>query len=151
MRIDPETVERIKQAASVSDVIGDYVTIKKKGANYWACCPFHGEKTPSFSISPSKGIYKCFGCGKAGDSVRFIMDIEGLGYGEALRHLAKKYGIEIQEQELTDDQVQKQNEREMAEYIFSILKSQKPIIWSWGANSFANENGNLILTLIRYP
>lgn len=112
MRIDPETIERIKQAASVADVIGDYVTVKKKGANYWACCPFHGEKTPSFSISPSKGIYKCFGCGKAGDSVRFIMEIEGLGYGEALRHLAKKYGIEIQEKELTDDQVQKQNERE---------------------------------------
>jgi len=112
MRIDPETIERIKLAASVTDVIGDYVTLKKKGANYWACCPFHGEKTPSFSISPSKGIYKCFGCGKAGDAVRFIMDMEGLGYGEALRHLAKKYGIEIQEQVLTDDQVQKQNERE---------------------------------------
>ena len=67
MRIDPETVERIKQAAAVAEVIGDYVTVKKKGANYWACCPFHGEKTPSFSISPSTGIYKCFGCGKAGD------------------------------------------------------------------------------------
>ncbi len=112
MRIDPETVERIKQAAAVADVIGDYVTVKKKGANYWACCPFHGEKTPSFSISPSKGIYKCFGCGKAGDSVRFVMDIEGLGYGEALRHLAKKYGIDIQEEEMTDDQILRQNERE---------------------------------------
>jgi len=128
MRIDPETVERIKQAASVSDVIGDYVTLKKKGANYWACCPFHGEKTPSFSISPSKGIYKCFGCGKAGDSVRFIMDMEGLGYGEALRHLAKKYGIEIQEQELTDDQVQKQNERES---LFIIL--------DWAKDFFRNQ------------
>ena len=84
MRIDPETVERIKQTAAVADVIGDYVTIKKKGANYWACCPFHGEKTPSFSISPAKGIYKCFGCGKAGDSVRFVMDMEGLGYGDCL-------------------------------------------------------------------
>jgi hemoglobin/transferrin/lactoferrin receptor protein len=80
----------------VADVIGDYVSLKKKGANLWACCPFHGEKSPSFSVSPAKGIYKCFGCGKAGDSIRFIMDIEGLGYGEALRHLAKKYGIEIQ-------------------------------------------------------
>jgi DNA primase len=60
-------------------VIGDYVSLKKKGANLWACCPFHGEKSPSFSVSPAKGIYKCFGCGKAGDSVRFIMDIEGLG------------------------------------------------------------------------
>lgn len=128
MRIDPETVERIKQAAAVADVVGDYVTVKKKGANYWACCPFHGEKTPSFSISPSKGIYKCFGCGKAGDSVRFIMDIEGLGYGEALRHLAKKYGIDIQEEELTDDQIVRQNEREslliILEYAKDFFKKQ---------------------------
>lgn len=128
MRIDPETVERIKQAAAVADVVGDYVTVKKKGANYWACCPFHGEKTPSFSISPSKGIYKCFGCGKAGDSVRFIMDIEGLGYGEALRHLAKKYGIDIQEEELTDDQIVRQNEREslliILEYAKEFFKKQ---------------------------
>ncbi|MEY3646658.1 MAG: primase, partial [Bacteroidota bacterium] len=128
MRIDPETVERIKQTAAVADVIGDYVTIKKKGANYWACCPFHGEKTPSFSISPSKGIYKCFGCGKAGDSVRFIMDIEGLGYGEALRHLAKKYGIDIQEEEMTDDQLMRQNEREslliMLEFAKEFFKKQ---------------------------
>jgi DNA primase len=128
MRIDPETVERIKQTAAVADVIGDYVSVKKKGANYWACCPFHGEKTPSFSISPSKGIYKCFGCGKAGDSVRFIMDIEGLGYGEALRHLAKKYGIDIQEEEMTDDQLLRQNEREslliILEYAKEFFKKQ---------------------------
>lgn len=128
MRIDPETVERIKQAAAVADVIGDYVTVKKKGANYWACCPFHGEKTPSFSISPSKGIYKCFGCGKAGDSVRFVMDIEGLGYGEALRHLAKKYGIDIQEEEMSDDQILRQNEREslfiMLDYAKEFYKKQ---------------------------
>ncbi len=128
MRIDPETVERIKQAAAVAEVIGDYVTVKKKGANYWACCPFHGEKTPSFSVSPSKGIYKCFGCGKAGDSVRFVMDIEGLGYGEALRHLAKKYGIDIQEEEMTDDQILRQNEREslfiMLDYAKEFFKKQ---------------------------
>lgn len=128
MRIDPETVERIKQAAAVAEVIGDYVTVKKKGANYWACCPFHGEKTPSFSISPSKGIYKCFGCGKAGDSVRFVMDIEGLGYGEALRYLAKKYGIDIQEEEMTDDQILRQNEREslfiMLDYAKEFFKKQ---------------------------
>ncbi|MCX6193566.1 MAG: DNA primase [Cytophagales bacterium] len=128
MRIDPETVERIKQTAAVADVIGDYVTIKKKGANYWACCPFHGEKTPSFSISPAKGIYKCFGCGKAGDSVRFVMDMEGLGYGEALRHLAKKYGIDIQEEEMTDDQLVRQNEREslliILEYAKEFFKKQ---------------------------
>lgn len=112
MRIDPATIERIRQSSDVADVIGDYVSLKKKGANLWACCPFHGEKSPSFSVSPAKGIYKCFGCGKAGDSIRFIMDIEGLGYGEALRHLAKKYGIEIQETVMTDEQLQSQNERE---------------------------------------
>ncbi len=112
MRIDQETIDRIKHAAEIADVIGDYVSLKKKGANLSACCPFHGEKTPSFSVSPAKGIYKCFGCGKAGDSVRFIMDIEGIGYGEALRHLAKKYGIEIQETKLTDEQLLAQNERE---------------------------------------
>ncbi len=142
MRIDPETVERIKQAAAVAEVIGDYVTVKKKGANYWACCPFHGEKTPSFSISPSKGIYKCFGCGKAGDSVRFVMDMEGLGYGEALRHLAKKYGIDIQEEEMSDDQILRQNEREslfiMLDYAKEFFKKQlydtedgKSIAWPY--------------------
>lgn len=112
MRIDESTIERIRQSADIADVIGDYVSLKKKGANLWACCPFHGEKSPSFSVSPAKGIYKCFGCGKAGDAIRFIMDIEGLGYGEALRHLAKKYGIEIQETQLSDEQQLAQNERE---------------------------------------
>lgn len=128
MRLDSETIDRIKSTAQVVEVVGDYVTLRKKGANYWACCPFHGEKTPSFSISASKGIYKCFGCGKAGDSVRFIMDMEGLGYGEALRHLAKKYGIEIKEEVQSDEQMQKQNEREslfiVLEYAKNFFKSQ---------------------------
>jgi DNA primase len=111
-RIDPQIIDQIKQAADVAEVIGDYVSLKKKGANLWACCPFHGEKSPSFSVSPAKGIYKCFGCGKAGDATRFVMDIEGIGYPEALRHLAKKYGIEIIEAEYTDEQQEAQNERE---------------------------------------
>ena len=123
MRIDPVTIERIKQTADVADVIGDYVSLKKKGANLWACCPFHGEKSPSFSVSPAKGIYKCFGCGKAGDSIRFIMDIEGLGYGEALRHLAKKYGIEIQETIMTDEQLLAQNERESLLIVLNYAKN----------------------------
>jgi DNA primase len=112
VRIDESTIQQIKSIASLTDVIGDYVSLKKKGANFWACCPFHGEKTPSFSISPSKGIYKCFGCGKSGDSIRFIMDIEGINYGEALRQLAKKYGIDIKEEEFSDEQLIRQNERE---------------------------------------
>jgi DNA primase len=123
LRIDPETIERIKQAADITEVIGDYVSLKKKGANLWACCPFHGEKSPSFSVSPPKGIYKCFGCGKAGDSVRFVMDIEGLGYGEALRHLAKKYGIEIQETKVTDEQLEAQNARESLYIVLNYAKN----------------------------
>jgi DNA primase len=111
-RIEPYIIDQIKLAADVVEVIGDYVSLKKKGGNYWACCPFHGEKSPSFSVSAPKGIYKCFGCGKAGDAVRFVMDIEGLTYPEALRHLAKKYGIEIVESEQSDEQQIQQNERE---------------------------------------
>jgi DNA primase len=138
MRIDPQTIDRIKQSADVADVIGDYVSLKKKGANLWACCPFHGEKSPSFSVSPAKGIYKCFGCGKAGDSVRFIMDIEGLGYGEALRHLAKKYGIEIQETVMTDEQQLAQNERESLLIVLNYAKNY------YQNNLFKHEEGQSI-------
>jgi DNA primase len=122
-RIEPFIIEQIKLAADVAEVIGDYVSLKKKGANLWACCPFHGEKSPSFSVSPAKGIYKCFGCGKAGDSVRFIMDIEGIGYPEALRQLAKKYGIEIPEVEYTDEQQEAQNERESLYLVLNFAKN----------------------------
>ena len=138
MRIDPQTIDRIKQSADVADVIGDYVSLKKKGANLWACCPFHGEKSPSFSVSPAKGIYKCFGCGKAGDSIRFIMDIEGLGYGEALRHLAKKYGIEIQETVMTDEQQLAQNERESLLIVLNYAKNY------YQNNLFKHEEGQAI-------
>ncbi|UBM60528.1 DNA primase [Marinilongibacter aquaticus] len=110
--IPQETVQQILQAADLIEVIGDFVSLKKRGANYMACCPFHNEKTPSFSVSPSKQIYKCFGCGRGGDAVRFIMDLEGLSYPEALKWLAQKYGIEIQERELTDTELDAQNERE---------------------------------------
>ena len=112
MRIPEETVRQIQQTADIVDVVGDYVSLKKRGANLTACCPFHNEKTPSFNVNPARGIYKCFGCGKAGDSVKFIMDIEGIGFPEALRHLAKKYGIEVKESEQTPEDVAAQNERE---------------------------------------
>ncbi len=92
--------------------MGDFVHLKRKGTNLWGNCPFHNEKTPSFSVSPSKGIYKCFGCGKGGNSVNFIMDHEQHTYPEALRYLAKKYNIEIEEEQQTDEQVAEQNERE---------------------------------------
>lgn len=121
-RIEPHIIDQIKLAADVVEVIGDYVSLKKKGANYWACCPFHGEKSPSFSVSAAKGIYKCFGCGKAGDAVRFIMDIEGIGYPEALKHLAKKYGIEVVESTYTDEQQLVQNERESLYLVLDYAK-----------------------------
>ncbi len=118
MRINPETVDRIKQSADIVEVVGDFVALKKKGANYSACCPFHNEKSPSFNVNPVRQIFKCFGCGAAGDAIKFVMDIDGVGYGEALRYLANKYQIEIQEEEVTDEEALRQNARESL-YIIS--------------------------------
>ena len=92
--IDRATVDRIYAAADIVEIIGDYVTLKRKGVNYQACCPFHNEKTPSFVVSPSKGVFKCFGCGKAGNAVTFVMEHEGISYPEALKAVAKRYGID---------------------------------------------------------
>jgi DNA primase len=113
MSISKLTTDKVKERVDIVEVIGDYVPLKKKGQNMWACCPFHGEKTPSFSLSPAKQIYKCFGCGKAGDPIQFVMDIEGIGFQEAIRQLAGKYGIEVEEDtSLTPEQNLEQNERE---------------------------------------
>lgn len=97
--IPQETVDLILDTAQIADVVSDYVTLKRRGANYVACCPFHNEKTPSFYVSPSKGIFKCFGCGKAGTAVGFVMEQEHCSYTEALRYLARKYNIEVREEE----------------------------------------------------
>lgn len=94
-----ETVDKIIDTAQIADVVGDFVSLKRRGANFTACCPFHNEKTPSFYVSPAKGIYKCFGCGKSGTAVSFVMEHENLSYIEALKYLAKKYQIEIVEKE----------------------------------------------------
>jgi len=110
--IPKDTIDKIFEAARVEEVIGDFITLKKRGANLLGLCPFHGEKTPSFTVSPVKGIYKCFGCGKAGNSVNFIMEHETLTYPEALKYLAKKYNIEIVEKEITPEERAVQNERE---------------------------------------
>ncbi|ARK09653.1 DNA primase [Fibrivirga algicola] len=123
MRIPEETVERIRQAAEIVEVVGDFVSLKRRGSNYIACCPFHNEKSPSFNVNPARQIYKCFGCGKAGDSVRFIMDVENLGYGEALRYLAKKYNIEIEEQEVTPEEQLKHTERESLYIVLNYAKT----------------------------
>ena len=110
--IKPETIERIMDAVRIEDVVSEFVTLKRRGANLLGCCPFHNEKTPSFTVSPAKGIFKCFGCGEAGNSVHFLMKHEHFSYPEALRYLANKYNIEIEEEQLTPDQIEKQTERE---------------------------------------
>ncbi len=110
--IDRSTIDRILDAAHIVDVVQEFVPLKKRGVNFLGLCPFHNEKTPSFTVSPSKEIFKCFGCGKVGNSVNFVMEHEHLTYPEALKYLAKKYNIEIVEKELTQDEIDKQNERE---------------------------------------
>lgn len=110
--IPKDTIDKIIDAARIEDVVGDFITLKKRGANFLGLCPFHGEKTPSFTVSPAKGIYKCFGCGKAGTSVNFIMDSQQLSYPEALRWLAKKYSIEIVEREISPEERAQQTEKE---------------------------------------
>ena len=110
--IPQETVNRILDSAQIVDVIGDFVTLKKRGANHIACCPFHNEKTPSFSVSASKGIYKCFGCGKSGTAVGFVMEHESMTYTEALKYLARKYHIEIVEKEETAEEIAQRQRHE---------------------------------------
>lgn len=110
--IDPLTVSRIMDAARIEEVVSDYVTLRRRGVNLIGLCPFHDEKTGSFTVSPAKGIFKCFGCGKGGNAVHFIMEYEQVSYYEALKLLAKKYNIEVQERELTDEEKNAQNDRE---------------------------------------
>lgn len=111
-RIDKETVQRILDAADIVDVVSDYVQLKKKGANYMGLCPFHADRNPSFSVSKSRNICKCFSCGKGGSPVGFIMELENMSYNEALRHLAKKYNIEIKEEQVSEEEQQADHERE---------------------------------------
>ncbi len=103
--IPKQTVDQILDSAQIVDVVGDFVTLKRRGANYMACCPFHNEKTPSFYVSPAKGIYKCFGCGKSGTAVGFVMEHETLSYVDALKYLARKYNIEVVEKEETAEEI----------------------------------------------
>ncbi len=110
--LDQGTIDKINDAALIQEVVSDYVTLKKRGVNLLGLCPFHGEKTPSFTVSPAKGIFKCFGCGKGGNSVHFIMEHEQISYYEALKFLARKYHIEFQEKELTAEEQAVRNDRE---------------------------------------
>ena len=110
--IPRDTINQIIETARIEDVVGEFVTLRKRGSNLIGICPFHKEKTPSFNVNPARNIFKCFGCGKAGDAVRFIMEHEHYSYPEALRYLAKKYGIKIEEREQSPEELAAQNERE---------------------------------------
>jgi DNA primase len=124
--IDRLTIDRILDSAQIVEVVSEFVQLKKRGVNFLGLCPFHNEKTPSFTVSPTKEIFKCFGCGKVGNSVNFIMEHEHLTYPEALKYLARKYHIEVVEKELTTEELEKQNERE------SLL-----VVSSYAARQFA--------------
>lgn len=128
--IPKDTVAKIIETAEIVDVVSDFISLKKRGANYLGLCPFHNEKGPSFTVSPSKGIYKCFGCGKSGTPVNFIMEHEGLTYPEALRFLAKKYSIKIEEVEQTADQIKEQNAKESMMLLSAYAQQQFSInLW----------------------
>lgn len=132
MRISQETINQIQNRIDLIEVVSDYVSLKKRGSNWMACCPFHHEKTPSFSVSPSKGIYKCFGCGRGGDAITFIMEIENASYPEALKQLAKKYGIEIeQDEDLSAEEIAQQNEKESILILHEFAKKYyQDLLWN---------------------
>jgi DNA primase len=119
MRIGQEIIAELQQRLDIEEVVGDYVTLKRKGRNLWACCPFHDEKSPSFSVAPDKGIYKCFGCGKAGDAINFVMEVDSLSFTDAVKQLAQKYGIELPEEEPEPQELQEHQEKES---LYIVLK-----------------------------
>ncbi len=124
MRLSNETISQIQGQIDIIDVVGEFVSLKKKGQNYWACCPFHNEKSPSFAVNPAKGIFKCFGCGKSGDAITFVQELEGLSYIEAMKYFAKKYGIEVQESEArSDEDIKQQNERDSLYIVLNYAKN----------------------------
>jgi DNA primase len=125
--IDQVTIDRIYAAADIVDVIGDFVTLRRQGANYQACCPFHTEKTPSFVVSPAKGVFKCFGCGKGGNVINFVMEHEGMSYVDAIKYLGRKYNIEVHEKERTPEEIKRNDNRE------SMM-----VLNGWAADYFKN-------------
>lgn len=136
--ISRDTIQTILETAQIDEVVGDFVSLKKRGVNYLGLCPFHNEKTPSFTVSPAKGIFKCFGCGKAGNSVNFIMEHEHFSYPEALKYLAKKYQIEIEEKEQTPEEIKLLNERETLLHITEFAQKH------FTENLFESEEGKAI-------
>ncbi|MEM9417001.1 MAG: DNA primase [Bacteroidota bacterium] len=122
MSISPANLQEVQNAVHIEEVVADFVPLKKKGQNLWACCPFHQEKTPSFSVSPAKGFYKCFGCGAAGDAITFVQEIEGVSFVEAVKYLGNKYGIEIQESAPDEGQLQHQHEKDSLYILLNLAK-----------------------------
>ena len=120
--ISSETIQAVQNAASIEEVVGDFVTLKKKGQNLWACCPFHNEKTPSFAVNPAKGFYKCFGCDAAGDAITFVREMEGTSFAEAVKYLARKYGIPIQETVDKEGLLQEQQEKDSLYILLKLAK-----------------------------
>lgn len=110
--LTPDSIEKIKQVARIEEVVGDFVTLKRRGSNMIGRCPFHDEKTPSFTVNTARGIFKCFGCGKAGDSIKFVMEHEHFSYPEALKFIARRYNLEVEEREVTNEERAAENERE---------------------------------------
>lgn len=146
--IDKATIDKVIDSTEIVDVISDFVTLRRKGANYMACCPFHDEKTPSFSVSPSKGIFKCFGCGKAGSAVTFVMEHEQLTYVEAIKYLGKKYGIEVIEKEESAEDVAQRLKHEslvivseFAQKVFSDLIFSESLFGAIGLSYFKESRG----------
>jgi DNA primase len=131
LKLSQKTISDVQNRINIEEVVSDFVTLKRRGQNLIACCPFHEEKTPSFSVSPGKGIFKCFGCGKVGDAISFVMEIEGTGFNEAIRYLAKKYGIDVvEEQQLGEEELVKQNERESIYIVLNYAKEHyRKILW----------------------
>src|SRR6476469_6204207 len=115
--ISPQTIQQITNRIDILDIVGEFVKLKKRGANYLGLCPFHNEKSPSFTVSPAKEIYKCFGCGKSGNSISFLMEHEKYSYVEALKWLAARYNIVIEEKEVSDEVKQQQ---QVADSLFII-------------------------------
>ena len=152
MKLSQDTIQEIQSKIEIEEVVGDFVSLKRKGQNLWACCPFHHEKSPSFSVSPAKGIFKCFGCGKAGDAITFVMEVEGATYVEALKYLGQKYGVEIAEEEHTDAQQAAHNEKEslyivlnFAARFFQKLLRENPEGKSIGYSYFKQRGFNDVL------
>ena len=122
--IPKETVDKIIDESRIDEVISDFVALKKRGVNLLGYCPFHNEKTPSFTVSPAKGIYKCFGCGVSGNAVNFVMEHEQMSYPEALKYLAKKYNITVEEKEISEDEKLKMDKRESLFLVSKFAKEQ---------------------------